>query len=265
MKKSLRQPDITLREIRPNVGIEARYRKHLQDMLARMAADLQKQIKRVYHPAAEQIGMDDDPVVTLRGVLRRHGKIWTKRFDRMSADVAAMFATRNQQNLDIAFRKRLKDAGFTVKFRPTERMTSAYRVVVAENVNLIKSIPQQYLKDVESSVWANVMRGSDLHALSKDLREKYGVSARRAALISMDQNSKARALFESTRRQELGITQAIWKHSRAGKSYRPSHVKMDGQKFDVGKGMWDPDAKQWIQPGMLINCRCTSRSVLPGR
>jgi len=39
---------------------------------------------------------------------------------------------------------------------------------------------------------------------------------------------------------------------------------MDGKKYDVAKGMWDPAVREYIFPGQLINCRCFSRSVIPG-
>lgn len=265
MAKPLQQPDVVLREIRPNAGTEARYRKRLQDMLDRMTADLLKRLKRVYHPAAEQIGMDDDPVIVLRTVMRIWGRAWSKRFDDMSTDVAQMFAKRNQENLDVAFRKRLKDAGFTVKFRPSERMTSAYRAIVAENVSLIRNVPQQFVTQVQSVVYDNVMKGSDLHALSKSLREQLGISSRRASFIATDQNAKARAIFEEARRSELGIEEAEWRHSGAGKHPRPTHVAMDRKRYKIKQGMWDPAIKKFIWPGTEPRCRCISRSVIPGR
>lgn len=263
--KPFEAPPIVLKEIHPNLGIEAAYRRKLQELLERMTADLLRRLKTIYHPAADQIGMDDDPVIALRRGMRLWRRLWVKRFDRMSEDIAKMFATRNQANLDVAFRKRLKEAGFTVRFRPTERMVSAYRAVVSEQVNLIKSIPQQFLKDVESSVWANVMKGSDLHSLSKDIREKYGVSYRRAAFIATDQNAKARAVFEEARRSELGIEEAEWRHSGAGKHPRPTHVAMNGKRYKIKQGMWDSAVQKFIWPGTEPRCRCTSRSVLPNR
>lgn len=261
--KKLVQPAVVLKEIPDNLGIQAAYRKHLQELLERMTLDILQRVKRIYRPAAERIGMDDDPVVTLRRGMRLWRRKWVTRFDRMAEEIAKDFADRNQKNLDVMFRKRLKDAGFTVRFQPTERMTSAYRAVVAENVSLISSVPQEFVKDIESSVWTNVMKGGDLRTMSKDIREKLGVSYRRADTISRDQNSKARAVFEEARRSELGITHAIWRHSSAGKTPRPAHVKMNGQRYEIKKGMWDDHEQAWVWPGTLINCRCSSRSVMP--
>lgn len=126
----------------------------------------------------------------------------------------------------------------------------------------IRSIGQQYLNRVEESVWRSVNAGYDMAQLTGELRKDYGISERRAAFIARDQTNKAKAAIEKARRQELGITEAIWIHSHAGKEPRPSHVAANGKRFDVGKGMYLDG--EWVQPGEEINCRCTSRSVIKG-
>ena len=45
---------------------------------------------------------------------------------------------------------------------------------------------------------------------------------------------------------------------------RLAHVAMNGKKYDVAKGMWNPAVKRWIYPGEEINFRCFSRSVVSG-
>jgi uncharacterized protein with gpF-like domain len=258
----LAKPEIILRDIPANSGVEARYRKALQLLLRDMAADIRKRLKKAYQPTKERLAMDDDPVITLRTLMRQLARRWTARFDKLSKEIAEEFATRSQSDFDFAFRKRLREAGFTVQFRPTEHMLSSYRAVVAENVSLIKSVPQQFLKDVEGAVWRSALKGGAAYELSKEIREKYGISARRAAFIASDQNAKARTTFEQSRRAELGITTAVWKHSHAGRKPRPTHVAMDGKKFSIAKGMFDPAEQAFIQPGTLPRCRCTSRAVI---
>lgn len=257
--------ELVLRAVIPNEGVRAWYQEQMQVMARRMARDILRLMKRYYRPAQKRMALDDDPIVTLRTVLRVWGRLWQKRFDDMSKDIAQLFADRSQRHLDVAMRKRLKDAGFTVRFRPTERMVSAYRAVVAENVGLIRSIPQQFLKDVESAVWSAVRSGGSMSELSTSLREKYGVTYRRAALIARDQVAKSKSVMENARRAELGITEAVWQHSSAGKEPRPTHVAMNGKRFKISDGMYDSAEGRKVQPGELINCRCTSRAVIPDR
>ncbi len=66
------------------------------------------------------------------------------------------------------------------------------------------------------------------------------------------------------RYQELGITEAIWCHSAAGKEPRPSHVKAGKEKlrFDVNKGALIDG--EYILPGEKINCRCFAKPVIEG-
>lgn len=263
---AMKPPDpLVLRPIYPNEGVRVWYQRLLQDLARRMACDVLRKLAQSYSPAAARLAQDDDPVVTLRLIMRVWGRRWIKRFDELSRDVATAFASKTTRYTDAQFRKRLKDAGFTVSFRPSERQVSAFRAVVAENVNLIKSIPREFLKDVESQVWTSVMHGGSMHELSTGIRKRYGVTYRRAALIARDQIAKSTSVLENARRAELGITEAVWQHSHAGKEPRRTHLKMDGRRYKIAKGMWDADEGKFVQPGELINCRCTSRSVMPGK
>lgn len=205
-----------------------------------------------------------NPSLILRKALTKWGNLWVRKFNRLSHETAAKFADKNfkatQASMDAAF----KQAGFTIPFKPTRASMTAYRAVIAENVGLIKSIPQKFLSEVQGAVWDSVRAGGDLASLSDTIEAKYGITARRAAGIARDQNNKAKAVIENVRRQEAGVLAAIWQHSHAGKEPRPTHVAMHGQKYDLAKGMWDSAERKWIWPGQLINCRCVSKSIIPG-
>jgi SPP1 gp7 family putative phage head morphogenesis protein len=257
--------EIVLRDILPNEGVRAWYRDLLQDMARRMACDILRKLRRHAREASNRLAQDDDPVVTLRRVMSIWGRLWQKRFDDMSKDIAKSFAGRTQRYTDAALRRRMREAGFTVRFRPTERQVSAFRAIVAENVGLIRSIPREFHRDVESRVWSSVMRGGTMGELADGIRKKYGVTYRRAAFIARDQVNKSKSVLEDARRAELGITEAEWHHSHAGKEPRPTHVKMDGKRYKIADGMYDSAEGRNVKPGELINCRCTSRAVIPGR
>ncbi len=260
-----RTEEIELRAIRANAGLKQWYQSQLQCLIESMARSMLLHIQAVY-PEVHDIGfgVDADPIVALRRAMTKWGKRWTRNLNNASDRIAAMFAGRAQKNLDTAFMQALRDAGFVVKFKPTAAITQAYRAVIAENVNLIRSIPQKFLTDVQSSVWESVMKGGKLKELTRGLKKTYGVTWRRAELIARDQNNKAKAIMEEARRNELGIDQATWQHSHAGKIARPTHVAMHGKRYDIAKGMYDPAVKKFVWPGSEINCRCSSRSLIPG-
>lgn len=262
---------VTVRAVHPSEGVHAWYAAELDDVIAEMQADVARGVLVAYGQTepreyAHDITTDAprNPSLLLRAALRKYGSRWVSKFDKLSLELGKKFASKSFAVTQTQLKAAFKDAGFTVKFQPTPASAAAYQAVVAEQVNLITSIPEQYLKDVETKVWQSVMKGSDLHALSVDLRKTYGITRERAALIARDQNAKAKAIIERTRRQELGITHAIWQHSAGGKVPRASHVAMSGKPYSISQGMWDPDEGEYVWPGSLINCRCTSRAVIPG-
>jgi uncharacterized protein with gpF-like domain len=257
---------VTVRAIHANAGVAAWYYERLERLLADMHSEAERDLLAAYAEICEEPEFAQDaanPALLIRAALRKWGLKWISKFDAVSVELAQKFAGKSFGVTQTALRAALKDAGFTVTFAPTPASRAAYQAVVAEQVNLIKSIPQEYLKDVQSKVWSSVMKGADMHALSVDLRKTYGVSRDRAATIARDQNNKAKAVIERTRRQELGITHAIWQHSAGGKVPRATHVAMSGKPYPLSQGMWDSAEKKYVMPGELINCRCTSRAVIP--
>lgn len=257
----------TARAIYANRGVESWYRCKLQELIKDMSNSVLLHVRAAWKEADPSHGFAQDAPnssLLLKRALSKWGGLWTKKLNSLSRDLADAFAKRSFNATQVSMMAALKDAGFTVKFKATQGSKDAYQAVISENVGLIKSIPQQYLADVQSQVWSSVMKGGDLATLTADIQTKYGVAYRRAALIARDQNNKAKAVIENVRRQELGITQAVWQHSSAGKEPRPTHVAMNGKPYDLKVGMYDSAVKQNVWPGTLINCRCTSKSVIPG-
>lgn len=257
----------TIKAIHANAGVEAWYRSEIEGVVLEAHLDL----TRIVHGhiaertlAIAPLAMDAGPTDKLDAQLKAWAKKWQVHFDKVSVTLARKFAKKNFAVTEAAMQAALKQAGFTVSFKPTRQSLEAYKAVAAENVNLIKSIPAKYLTGVQSAVWSSVNRGADMAQLSIKLRNEYGSTIDRAALIARDQNNKAKATIESTRRLQLGITEAIWQHSSGGREPRPTHVAMNGKVFKLREGMYDSDESAYVLPGQLINCRCTSRAIIPG-
>lgn len=264
---------IVLRAVQPNAGVRIWYQKQLEKLLGEMHLDIALQLSLAFSETPPE-GVTHDarkrsPQVNIDRTLKDWTKKWTLRIDKMSLDLSKRFAGKAYTTTQASFERSLSDAGFTIKFQPTQKALNAYKGVIAENINLIQSIPKQYATNVQSAVWNSVRVGGKMSDLSKALHKEYGVTVERAALIARDQNAKATAVIDKTRRLQLGLTEARWQHSSAGKTFRKTHVDADGELFDISKGMWDPDADgkgkgRFVQPGELINCRCTSSAVIPG-
>ena len=213
---------------------------------------------------ASNLAQDATPANEMADAIRKLVRQWMYNFDEASINLADYFAKDVSERSDTALQAILRNGGFTVKFQMSKAMRNIINATVNQNVGLIKSIPQQYLSQVEGMVMRSVQTGRDMGQLSKDLQTQLGVTKRRAALIAKDQNNKASSAMQRARQTEMGITEAVWMHSHGGKVPRPSHVKMNNKRYDVSKGMWDDDEGKYVFPGELINCRCVSRSVIPG-
>lgn len=264
LRRDKNRNDKVLRPTRPNAGVEAMFRRRLLEEIEAMGLSIRYWLEAAYKAYPPRMAMDATPANELRDALAKLSRQWLYRFDELSNWLADHFAQDVADRSDHALNAALRRAGFTVKFKMTPAMRDILRATVHENVNLIRSIPAQHLTQVEGMVMRSVQTGRDLSSLSRDLQERLGVSKRRAALIARDQNNKATSAFTRARQVELGVQEAIWQHSHAGKKPRPTHVRMDGKKYDVTEGMYDSAEGRNVFPGELINCRCTSRSVIPG-
>lgn len=255
----------TARAVTPNLGVEAAYKRELDKLIAEMSNSFEYWVAAAYkaNPPRMEVAMDALPSSELAKKIAAIGKRWIKKFDDMSTKIATKFAESGRKATDSSFQSALKDSGWAVKFQVTPVMRDAMNATIEENVSLIKSIPQEYLTDVQGTVMRGFSQGRDLKAISDELQKRYGVTKRRAALIARDQSNKLTATVTQARRVELGLFDAIWVHSGGGKEPRPSHVKAgkDKRKFDVREGCLIDG--HYILPGQEINCRCSSRTVLP--
>lgn len=255
---------VILRPVYPSAGLEAEYRKKLDRLIGEMHRSLVYWLSATYRGNPPEMAGDESPAMAMRNAMRRLGQRWQRQFDRLAAEYAPEFAKRTKRYADAAFAQRLKKAGFTVQFKMSPEVNDVVQAAVGENVSLIKSIAEQHLTQVEGAVMRSVSAGRDLASLVDDLEARYGVTRRRAAFIARDQVNKATAAVTRARQTQLGIEEAVWMHSHGGNHPRPTHVAMNGQRYKVSEGMWDPALKRRIWPGTEPNCRCVARSVVPG-
>lgn len=257
-----KQSQKTISPIRPNAGVEAWYRRQLDRQVREMQKSVVYWLTANYKASGAAVAMDASPAVLMRDAMRKLAKRWTKSFDSIAQKLADRFAGDALKNSDVSLHNALETAGFTVEFKMTAPMNNALQATITENVGLIRSIPEKYFTEVEGLVMRSVARGRDLSYLTDELQKRYGITRRRAALIARDQNAKATSVMQSARQKSLGITHGVWRHSHAGKDPRQSHVKSDGKKFELSKGLMI-DGKLTF-PGQEINCRCTWSAILPG-
>lgn len=260
----------TLQPVRSAPLIEADYRARLERLTAEMCRSTLYWVRAAYRrdepELASLLAQDDSPALSLRRVVRRLARRWQRRFDELAPELATHFATAVKSRSDVALARNLRKGGMSVRFKTTRAVNDVLQASIAENVSLIRSIPQRYFSEIEGMVMRSVQVGRDLKTLTEDLERQYHVTHRRAALIARDQNNKCTAVIQRTRQAELGITEAIWVHSHGGKTPRPTHVRAgrDQIRYNIAEGWLDPALNRRIWPGTEINCRCIARPIVLG-
>jgi len=262
----------TLRAISSNPGIRAAWQRNLDEMIRDMHKDVFQAVLEEFDAVEWRMARDGawrSPSARLADRIERLLRKWGRRFRAKSTDIAAQYMQKVWKQVRLGRKNELAQLGLVVKVNPSRFTSELYQALLAENVSLIQSIPAQYIGNVERDVQRAISAGGDRHMLAKSLRKNYGVTENRARLIARDQTAKAtQALAESTDR-DLGFTEGVWVHVPGRKSSRPTHVAMNGKRFELKKGLYDRNANgpnkagAWVKPGQLVCCMCTYRPVIP--
>jgi uncharacterized protein with gpF-like domain len=150
----------------------------------------------------------------------------------------------------------------TVKFDRSRVANPEIIQLITDYVMNLEGIDKQKTEKLLPVAIESVARGGDLAYLSNFLQNECGFDKKRAANVSVTLHTQTTSLLQIQRQKNIGIQYAVWLHSHAGRHQRPSHIAADGKIFCIDKGMMING--EWVFPGRLISCRCSSRPLIPG-
>lgn len=265
------RPKKRMRSIKANAGIRVAYQKRLLEMIKDMHRSVLWWVRAEYRKKAPEImqkpalAMDaenapDALSIILSGLLEEWLDRWEYKLGSMPKSLIHQIGGRVRNSMKAAF---LSDFGITIKMDPGRVYNQTVEALIKENAALIKSIPERYFSEIKGIVMRAVAMGRNIDYLEKELQKRYKILERRAKTIARDQVNKATQSIHLAESRELGITHGEWVHVPGTKSVRESHLHMDGKKFDLSKGLYDPDVKRYIMPGELVNCNCIYRDIIP--
>ena len=146
--------------LRPSAGLEAWYRRELKKAVKEMSHSVEYWLRAVYRRREDEIIAEDaSPAWNIWEDLKRTMKRWQKYFDELGEKLARRFVGRLSKAEKARFEQALKDAGWTVKFRTPRGVNNILQSAIIENVNLIKSIPEHYLTEVQRIVNVGIQNG----------------------------------------------------------------------------------------------------------
>lgn len=136
----------------------------------------------------------------------------------------------------------------------------AMRALLAEQVQLITSLPTEAAERVQKIATESLITGARFDQLRDEILRTGDVTASRATTIARTETSRASSVLTEVRARAVGSTGYIWRSHRDRRT-RPSHRAMNGQFV-----AWDSPPtldKLTGHAGCVPNCRCFAVPVLP--
>ena len=182
------------------------------------------------------------------------------RLEALASQNVRAASARQKEDLN---RQRVAAVGVEFSSIADRGLSKAVAHHVAETVQLIKSLPVDYLQDVEKALLYGIRTGTRHEELAKDIDEVGGKATRRAALIARDQTLKAYGAINKLRQGNLGVEEYVWRTS-GDERVRELHAERDGERFSWDEPAGDPDdPADGAYPGDAINCRCWAEPIFP--
>lgn len=251
--------------VKPALGVGIEYNASLQRIIKEVKKDIDSQLVPLLRKLSPEYSADSAIVVhdawfpQIEAMLQQILAKWSSPLFRSLADRIARAFVKSADNVHG------KRFGIDI-FGDDAELQEYLAASAYDNARLIKSIPEQYLGQVESIVMTNVRAGNRSNAIVKSLQEQFGVTERRAKFIARDQVAKINGDLSSKRQQLAGFSYFKWLDSDDSR-VRDRHESIANRVTAYGRGIyrWDnpplSDKGVPIIPGSDYQCRCVSIPV----
>ena len=252
-----------LKPVKPSHKVELWYKQQLLAVVAQLRKivreELLPELKRMepLYAAGDSITRDAKvPRRPLESTFQRMGQR-IGGIEQTANRLAALAVQRSADTVDDRLKAAIKSSvGVDISPVLTQSgpILDALRAATKDNIDLIKSIPEQYFEKLGDAVGKNMERGMRFEDLAKEIERIGDVTESRAKLIARDQTSKMNGAFNEARQTSLGIDKYQWQTS-GDERVRHDHAMNDGETF-----RWDKPPPTG-HPGHEINCRCVAIPV----
>lgn len=132
---------------------------------------------------------------------------------------------------------------------------------IESNVNLIESIPNEFLDELKDTIYQGYVSGHSITDLSKQIRERYGVSKTKSRMLARDQVGKLNAQISQHQQRNVGGDKYKWKTAGDGR-VRGRHKELNNKicSWD-DPPVVDKRTGRKGHPGEDYQCRCIAIPV----
>jgi SPP1 gp7 family putative phage head morphogenesis protein len=263
-----------------NASQQARVVKILRAAVERMADEtraavmklFESEISETFFNQQEQLAAMDESLSskakkTMRALMKRFQQLFDKTARTLADDIYEGSLKTSAATLGTSLKELSGGVSIKTNIIP-EALREDVGVAIKSNVeDLIKTIPQQYFKNVNTLVMQSITTGTGVKELIPTLKElinkeKYKTD-RHAKNLALDQTRKAYNAINKQRMLSVGIKKFMWLHSGGGQHPREDHIDMNGKiySFDDPPVIDKRTGERGI-PGDAINCKCTMKPVI---
>jgi len=137
-------------------------------------------------------------------------------------------------------------------------LTDMLRAWEAQNLSLIRSIPERYVEELQGTVIRAINEGQSATDLAATIKGTYDKPVKRAQLIADDQVGKLHSQLAQARQQAIGVKEYAWRGILDARE-RPEHRRREGRTYQWSNPPSDG------HPGSAVRCRCYGQPIWPPR
>ncbi len=134
--------------------------------------------------------------------------------------------------------------------------------IIEQSTNLITKMAVNDVQRLQDAMVSKLLNGESISTVQSLLSMTNGFDADRAKRVAIDQTNKITNGILRANDESLGITEGIWIHVPGQYTSRETHKAMNGKRFDLKQGMYDPAVGKYVHCGELPFCRCIYRPAL---
>jgi SPP1 gp7 family putative phage head morphogenesis protein len=196
-----------------------------------------------------------------RAVEKRVFKIWPDKLLKQVARAQAGELTkgnRRQLTQALAAELTVKPYVYGRELGSVKRLTEVF---VERNVELIKSVPADYVERIGNRVSKALQEGQRVETLAKSLEETFNLPRWKTELIARDQTGKFYGELNREQQTAIGVKEYVWETMR-DERVRDTHADLDGETFSWDEPPVTNEAGDENHPGEDYQCRCTASGLL---
>jgi len=260
-----------------NASIGILYTKELNKLINSMIKETQSQVVKLFtapeskeyfeQSTGEDASISSQSRILMNELIKEFEKLFSDKAKSISEEMLGAVNNTSEASL----KSSLKELSGGIAIDPTKATKNVSEVVkasIAENAELIKTIPTRYLTQIQGEVMRSITTGNGLQNLVPFFEKQKGITKRHAKNMALDQTRKAYNSVNKARMQDVGVNKFKWLHSGGGQTPRPHHIAkfpsgLNGGIFSFSDlPVIDTRTGERGIPGQAINCKCRMMPVI---